>query len=55
VPVASYYLDRREQRKAIFKPYDRKAVRRDLHDARQVSIKLSAANRRYRRRRPHDA
>jgi hypothetical protein len=51
----TYYLDRREQRKAIFKPYDRKAVRRDLHDARQLSIKLSAANRRYRHARSRDA
>jgi hypothetical protein len=50
VSPASYYIDHREQRKKIFKPYDRKAVKRDLHDARVAAIKLGAANRRYRRK-----
>lgn len=40
----SYYLPAKSSR--VHKPYDRKRVRRDLHDARQVSLRLSAAVRR---------
>lgn len=54
----SYYIDARVS--TPYKPRRSRAdVRRDLHDARMVSLKLSGANRRRRkqeaRRRPLDA
>ena len=46
--AVGYYITKKAAPYA-FKPYDRKRVRRDLHDARIVSLKLSAAVRRARR------
>ena len=43
----SYYIEPKAAPYS-FKPYDRKRVRRDLHDARAVSLKLSAHLRRRR-------
>jgi len=51
-PAPPYYIEKRAA-PYTFKPYDRKRVRRDLHDARTVSVKLSAALRRARRARDH--